>query len=150
MDFDSETEPRKPGWGREGQAENLQNHPTFSKGTEGTSLVVQWLRLCTPNEGALGSIPGQLTRSHTPQPDTIKKKKKTLTVLGHIHITREGHPAPDNGLSSAGTPTLCPPLSSHSTPSACLGLVYFTQQVPVNGDSFRLFLGDLGAVWSTG
>ena len=28
----------------------------------GTSLVVQWLRLCTPN--AAGLIPGQGTRSH--------------------------------------------------------------------------------------
>ena len=60
------------GGGGEGQAGNLQNHPTFSKGTEGTSLVVQWLRLCTPNEGGLGSAPGQLIRSHTPQPDTVK------------------------------------------------------------------------------
>ena len=25
----------------------------------GTSLVVQWLRLCTPNAGEPGSIPGQ-------------------------------------------------------------------------------------------
>ena len=33
----------------------------------GTSLVVQWLRLCTPNSGGLGSIPGQGTRSHMPQ-----------------------------------------------------------------------------------
>ena len=30
----------------------------------GTSLVVQWLRLCTPNAGGLGSIPGGGTRSH--------------------------------------------------------------------------------------
>ena len=28
------------------------------------SLVVQWLRLCTPNAGGLNSIPGQGTRSH--------------------------------------------------------------------------------------
>ncbi|TEA25801.1 hypothetical protein DBR06_SOUSAS1210090, partial [Sousa chinensis] len=27
-------------------------------------MVVQWLRLCTPNAGDLGSIPGQGTRSH--------------------------------------------------------------------------------------
>ena len=33
----------------------------------GTSLVVQWLRLLTPNAGSLSSIPGQGTRSHTPQ-----------------------------------------------------------------------------------
>ena len=31
------------------------------------SLVVQWLRLCAPNAGDLGSIPGQGTRSHTLQ-----------------------------------------------------------------------------------
>ena len=33
----------------------------------GTSLVVQWLRLCTPNAGSPGSIPGQGTGSHVPQ-----------------------------------------------------------------------------------
>ena len=32
-----------------------------------TSLVVQWLRLCTPKAGAPGSIPAQGTRSHVPQ-----------------------------------------------------------------------------------
>ncbi|TEA28488.1 hypothetical protein DBR06_SOUSAS2010115, partial [Sousa chinensis] len=31
------------------------------------SLVVQWLRLCTPNAGGLGLIPRQGTRSHMPQ-----------------------------------------------------------------------------------
>ena len=30
----------------------------------GTSLVVQWLRLCAPNARDLGSIPGRGTRSH--------------------------------------------------------------------------------------
>ena len=30
----------------------------------GTSLVIQWLRLCAPNGRGLGSIPGQGTRSH--------------------------------------------------------------------------------------
>ena len=29
-----------------------------------TSLVVQWVRLCAPNAGDPGSIPGQRTRSH--------------------------------------------------------------------------------------
>ena len=33
----------------------------------GTSLVVQWLRLHTPNAGGQGSIPGQGTRSHMSQ-----------------------------------------------------------------------------------
>ncbi|TEA30236.1 hypothetical protein DBR06_SOUSAS12710011, partial [Sousa chinensis] len=31
------------------------------------SLVLQWLRLLTPNAGGPGSIPGQGTRSHMPQ-----------------------------------------------------------------------------------
>ena len=31
----------------------------------GTCLVVQWLRLCAPNAGGLGSIPGRGTRPHT-------------------------------------------------------------------------------------
>ena len=35
------------------------------------SLVVQWLRLCTPNAGGLGSIPGQGTRSHMAQLKTL-------------------------------------------------------------------------------
>ena len=39
----------------------------------GTSLVVRRLRLCIPNAGELGSIPGQRTRSYMPQ---LKKKKK--------------------------------------------------------------------------
>ena len=30
----------------------------------GTSLVVQWLRLCTPSVEGPGSIPGQGTRSY--------------------------------------------------------------------------------------
>ena len=29
----------------------------------GTSLVVQWVRLCAPHAGGLGSIPGWGTRS---------------------------------------------------------------------------------------
>ena len=31
---------------------------------KGTSLLAQWLRLCTPNAGGPGSIAGQGTRSH--------------------------------------------------------------------------------------
>ena len=33
------------------------------KERQGTSLVVQWLRLCAPNAGGLGSIPDWETRS---------------------------------------------------------------------------------------
>ena len=33
----------------------------------GTSLVVQWLRLCAPHAGGPGLIPGQGARSRMPQ-----------------------------------------------------------------------------------
>ena len=33
----------------------------IQSGNVGTSLVVQWLRLCTPDAGGSGSIPGQGT-----------------------------------------------------------------------------------------
>ena len=43
------------------------NGKEYEKEYIGTSLVVQWLRLCAPNTGDLGSIPGQGTRSHMSQ-----------------------------------------------------------------------------------
>ena len=43
---------------------NLCLELTIKRRHLGTSLVVQWLRLHTPNAGGLGSIPGQGTRSH--------------------------------------------------------------------------------------
>ena len=44
----------------------------------GDFLVVQWLKLCAPNSGGTGSIPGWGTRSHMLQlrPCAAKKKKK--------------------------------------------------------------------------
>ena len=39
----------------------------MSHDTGGDSLVVQWLRLHTPNAEGLVFIPGQGTRSHMPQ-----------------------------------------------------------------------------------
>ena len=46
----------------------------IQKFTEGTSLVVQWLRLYIPNAGVTDSIPGQRTKN--PKPAQPKKKKK--------------------------------------------------------------------------
>ena len=52
----------------------------------GPSLVVQGLRLCTPNTGGLGSIPGQGTRSYMPhavtktQHSQVNEKKKKLAA----------------------------------------------------------------------
>ena len=40
---------------------------SFKNSERGTSLVVQWLRLCTHNAEGPCSIPGQGTRSHMPQ-----------------------------------------------------------------------------------
>ena len=40
---------------------------SFRKDRGGTSLVVQWVRYPAPNAGDLGSIPGQVTKSHMPQ-----------------------------------------------------------------------------------
>ena len=39
-----------------------------------TSVVVQWLRLCTPDAGVVVPVPGQATRPHIPQltPSTDK------------------------------------------------------------------------------
>ena len=56
-------------WISEGIVTSLGNHIQFfwkqsGNSGKGTSLVVQLLRLWTPNAGGLGSIPGQGTRSH--------------------------------------------------------------------------------------
>ena len=48
-------------------AEEAQGFLTPYRPGGGTSLVVQQLRLCTPNAGGLGVIPGQGTRPHIPQ-----------------------------------------------------------------------------------
>ena len=49
----------------------LENLIYFKTVKRATSLVVQWLRLCVPNAGGRGSVPGQGTRSHM-LPDATK------------------------------------------------------------------------------
>ena len=39
-----------------------QRHKQVESEWMGTSLVVQWVRLCAPNAGGPGSIPGQGSR----------------------------------------------------------------------------------------
>ena len=69
------------GWMRQGDS---RQQSTFLLGTGyflnrlfftikkmGTSLVVQWLRLCAPNAGGPSLIPGQGIRSHMPQPRPV-------------------------------------------------------------------------------
>ena len=46
---------------------------------QGTSLMVQWLRLCASNAGGVGLIPGQGTMiPHAGRHKNLKKKKKSL------------------------------------------------------------------------
>ena len=52
----------------------------------GTSLVVQRLRLCTPIAGGEGSIPGQGTRIPQAAQRGQKKKKKLCTFILHVPI----------------------------------------------------------------
>ena len=76
----------------------------------GTSLVDQWLRLCAPNVGGSGPIPGQGTTLHMLQPSIYmlqlkilhaatetehsqinkkKKRKRQSSVQGYNHAVRE-------------------------------------------------------------
>ena len=45
----------------------------------GTSLVVQWLRICTSTAGGIGSIPGQGTKILHAMQCSEKKKKINKT-----------------------------------------------------------------------
>ena len=77
----------------------------------GTSLVVQWLRICVPNAGGLGSIPGEENRSHMPQlrPNTTncflkvgkKKERMHLSMFKRYKLALLFHLA---HRSSKGTP----------------------------------------------
>ena len=62
----------------------LQNWPS------GASLVIQWLRLHTPNAGGLDSIPFQGTRSHILQ---LRVHRLQLKILQDTRKTEdpEGH-----------------------------------------------------------
>ena len=54
------------------------NYLLKSPVSRGIFLVVQWLRLCTPNARGLGSIPIQGTRSHLPQLKTLSTETDLL------------------------------------------------------------------------
>ena len=54
--------------------------------------MVQWLRLLAPSAGGLGSIPGQATRFHTPQPRVHMSQLKILNASAktrHSQISKE-------------------------------------------------------------
>ena len=56
---------------------NHHHHQNKFKMVSGTSLAVQWLRLCISNEGDMGSVPGWGTK--IPQAVRHGKKKKRMT-----------------------------------------------------------------------
>ena len=62
---------------------NNLSHFLFKKSFPGTSLMFQWLRLCTSTAGRVGSIPSEGTKiQHTMQSGQtikIKKNSKNLT-----------------------------------------------------------------------
>ena len=62
--------------------------------------MVQWLRLCVPSAGGLGSILGRGTRSHMPQlrPSAAKKTNNQSRISQFIH----GRKAPDGSLLGDG------------------------------------------------
>ena len=53
---------------------------SFKKYVSGTSLVVQWLRLCTSTAGGPGSSPGQGTGDHAMQLSLLKIKISHATT----------------------------------------------------------------------
>ena len=53
-----------------------------------TSLVVQWLRLCTPNAGRLGSLPGQGPGSHMPQLKIPSVSTKSQHIQRNIFLKK--------------------------------------------------------------
>ena len=54
------------------------HHQNKFKMVSGTSLAVQWLRLCISNEGDMGSVPGWGTKIPQAVRHGKKKKKKEL------------------------------------------------------------------------
>ena len=57
--------------------------------TLGTLLVVQWLRLCTPNIGGPGLIPDQGTGSHMLEL-RARMLQPRLSTAKYIHIFNKG------------------------------------------------------------
>ena len=56
----------------------------FRRSWKGISLVIQWLRLCVPNTGDLGLIPGQGTKI----PQAATKSSHAATKTWHSHTNK--------------------------------------------------------------
>ena len=93
--------PGELGWGGSGGSRNPAS-PQATLGSverkqRGTSLVAQWLRLCTSSAGGRGSILGQGTKiphaSHAPPPKKRKKAERRDGLdKGDAASCQEGNP----------------------------------------------------------
>ena len=73
-----------------------------------TSLVVQWLRLCTSNAGGAGLIPGQGTKIPHAVVCSKKKKKKTKLTSQIMPLLTEVHCLPQLVHLPSSSPHLSP------------------------------------------
>ena len=92
------------------QKMNTRNRKGIKGVRTRTRLVVQWLRLLAPTAGDLGSIPGQGTRSPTPQLQISHATTKTKKRRRGQDTCREGQ-SKDRHILGSGSP----PTSTHST-----------------------------------
>ena len=97
----------------------------------GISLVVQWLRLCPPNAGGLGLIPGQETRSHMPQ------LRVCMPQLHILHATTKTRYSQIEKKKKLGTdiflyPTVCQAHRGAFHTLSCLRSLNSTHWVPKN------------------
>ena len=90
----------------------------IQEGLAGTSLVVQWLRLCASNAGVVGLIPGQGTK--IPDAALCGQKKKKRGLL----LTSEGVWSPGSLLPGPAewTPLAESCLTPGHTPPRATGL----------------------------
>ena len=81
---------RRPGWNLGGKGEKGRRYWVTVKYTEnGTSLVVQWLRLHAPNARGPGSIPGWQSRPHMLQLKFLSAKTKAQHSQTNKHLKRK-------------------------------------------------------------
>ena len=71
---------------------NLQLQILMVSQSQFLALVVQWLKLCAPSSGCLGSIPGRETRFHILQLRVLMLQLKILSATAeteHSQIDNE-------------------------------------------------------------
>ena len=95
----------------------------------GTSLMVQWLRLCVPNAGGPGLIPYQGPRSHTPQQRSKIPQAATETWSSQIRTNRSEPRVTGSGGSQLPIIKLSrnwdlPPATHTDSPGLCVSHIW--------------------------